>query len=371
MLLEDVVRNLPLLSAMLLYTIVAVQIWRDRVRTWTESFFVFGFFFLATYTFSDFLYFHSPSREASMLAAKLANSFLTISGVLFFLFTTVFLGRMKRKYFVLLVPSIVFIAIIWTAMVQRIDRTTWGWEVTYRNDIFTLWVAMVALFVGGAIWNLFRTYRIVKLQSASLGIRTFGIAASFTFSLAVALCTNVLFGYWDIDAMPVFSSVLLLPGLATMFIILPITWDRWTNAMRSWGSKRYVIKGAYMIYADGTLIAAKSTSSEPGVDLDIFSATLDVIQNFMRTSFPLLSGKWLKAIDHGDMRIILERGERVYLALVLTGEENDLLRREMKDVISSFESRNESRLAAWRGMAQDAVGTEAALETFFAKEALF
>ena len=151
MLLDDVLRNLPLFSAVLLYTVVAVQIWRDRVRTWTESFFVFGFFFSATYAFCDFLYFHSPNEEASMIAAKFANSFLTLSTLFFFLFTAVFLSRMKRKFFILLVPSFVFIAVIWTGMVQRIDRTSWGWEVTYRNDVFTLWVIMVSSCPSGRV----------------------------------------------------------------------------------------------------------------------------------------------------------------------------------------------------------------------------
>lgn len=371
MLFEDVVRNLPLLTAILSYSIVVAQVWRDRTRTWTETFFIFGYFFIGTYALSDFFYFHSPSEAASVFAAKVGLSALTLANTFLFLFTAVFLGRMKRRHLALLIPCLLLMVAIWTSMVRNAEDSSWGWQVNYRAEIFAIWIAYVSLTALGGIVNLLRTSKIVRAQSKSLGVRTLVIALSFAFDLLAGLSTNAAFEMLGLETMPMFSTLLLAPVIAQMLVLFPMTWQKWTNAMKNWGSRRYEIKGAYLIYMDGTLIASKSVFPKVGVDLDIFSATLDVIQNFMRTSFPYLSGKWLKAIDHGDMRIIIERGKHVYLALVLTGEENDLLRREMTDIIASFEERNESTLVSWRGMAQDASGTDDALGTFFAKEALF
>ena len=98
---------------------------------------------------------------------------------------------------------------------------------------------------------------------------------------------------------------------------------------------------------------------------------MDVIQNFMRTSFPFLSGSSLKTIEHGDLRIIVERGKLCYLTVVLQGEENDLLRRQMRDEVLAFESANERILGNWKGIQSEAVGTDAVFQRILRPAELF
>jgi hypothetical protein len=100
---------------------------------------------------------------------------------------------------------------------------------------------------------------------------------------------------------------------------------------------------------------------EEMIDADSFSATLDVIQNFMRTSFPTLRGKWLQSIRHGDYTLVMERGRYAYVTLVLGGQENDQLRRQVIHHLEGFEEKNLDVLANWRGMAKDAVGVDEVL----------
>jgi len=100
-------------------------------------------------------------------------------------------------------------------------------------------------------------------------------------------------------------------------------------------------------------------------------STLDAIQQLMRASFGRSIGGWLRGIQHGDLRIVIERGRHTYLALVLKGEESDLMRRQMKDALAYFESENREMLAHWIGRASDAHATEAALAMFFVKETPF
>ena len=368
---EEIARYLPLVTAILMYAIAAIQIFRDRFKTWTESFFVFGFFFGGTYALSDLLFFTAPTQEAALVAAKLSLSSLTLCALFFLLFMTVFLRRMKKVHLVAAVPAVLLLATVWATAVQGAHRTSWGWAATFEPWFFYFWVLYVAICVLLGVWQMRSAYGIARAMSNSLRVRTLGIMLFFVAGLAAGLGTNTYFITSRIDSVPLFSSFMALPSLATLLVVLPLTRERLVNATKSLKSKRYEIMASYLVHADGTLLASKSIITEPGVDRDIFSATLDVIQNFMRTSFPYLSGKWLKTIEHGDTRIVIERGKHTFLALVLKGEENDILRRQMKDTLATFESDNDEKLTHWRGIAQEAKGIDGILNSFFAREVFF
>ncbi len=131
--------------------------------------------------------------------------------------------------------------------------------------------------------------------------------------------------------------------------------------MRRFKARLYVVKGVYLMFNDRTLIASQSSPDIQTIDRDLFAATLDVIQNFMRTSFPILSGRSLRTIEHGELRIIIERGRFCYLACVVSGQESDLLRRQLRDELLAFEDANSRVLGRWRGLAEEALGADEAL----------
>jgi len=125
------------------------------------------------------------------------------------------------------------------------------------------------------------------------------------------------------------------------------------------------------MFNDGTLIASRVKTGGAKVDKDVFSATLDVIQNFMRTSFPILRGTSLRTIEHGQYRIVIERGRSCYLTVVLEGEENDLLRRQIRDSLLEFEAQNAAILSRWRGVTSEASGSDEILRRLFEPVKLF
>ena len=143
------------------------------------------------------------------------------------------------------------------------------------------------------------------------------------------------------------------------------------DTARRWGRGRYSIEAVYLMYADGTLIGSKFAGSQDGADSDLFLATLDTIQNFMRVSFPAAGGKWLRVLEQGDVRIVIERGALASLVLVVKGEEDEFLRRQMKETLGAYETLNRDILAKWKGVARDATGTERFLDLFFARETFF
>lgn len=110
-------------------------------------------------------------------------------------------------------------------------------------------------------------------------------------------------------------------------------------------SKRSKARAAYLILRNGSLVATVGEFGE-GLDEDLFAATLDVIQNFMRTSFPVLRGTFLRTIEHGDTRILIERGKYSYLAVLVVGPEEESLRVRMRRELDAFESHNQPVLAS-------------------------
>jgi len=163
----------------------------------------------------------------------------------------------------------------------------------------------------------------------------------------------------------------VLPVSAMMPLIFPETWDRWLKALRSYEGRRYEVMAVNLMREDGTLIGSKSLFSTKSFDIEKLSRTLAVIQSYVKTSFPASSGDSLRTIDHGDTRILIEKGNFSFIALVLKGKENEFLRRQMRDALASFESW--SGQGAPGGVSADGSkkGAIKALDMFFAKESLF
>jgi len=371
MLLEELIKNLPLLSASAMYAIVAIQMLRDRFRTWTESFFLAGFFLGGTYALTDLMFFTAQTYEAAFFAAKMSLGALSLCVLFFYLFTAVFLKRMKRELLFTALPTAMALVIVWGGMLTGVRHTNWGWVAVYDSSLFLTWILYVVVYILLGIWNMQRCRKVAEEMSATVGSRTKAIEMAFMASLFLGLGTNGYFALAGLDAVPLFSTFVMIPGLATLAVVVPLTREKVANAAKQWKSSRYEVTSTYLVHADGTLINHKSSLPEMNVDRDIFTATLDVIQNFMKTSFPYLSGKWLRSIDHGDTKILLERGKFTFLVVVIKGEDNDILRRQMKDLLSTFEAKNSEKLMHWRGISQDAQGTDQVMNAFFAREVLF
>ncbi len=118
------------------------------------------------------------------------------------------------------------------------------------------------------------------------------------------------------------------------------------------------VRAAFLTNRAGLLLVSRIAPDESMVDQDLFGATLDVIQNFMRTSFPALHGRWLKSIRSGDRTLVLEPGDRSLLTVLVRGEETEGLHERMRDAIREFEARNREQLDG-RVVEPDAlIGTE-------------
>lgn len=122
------------------------------------------------------------------------------------------------------------------------------------------------------------------------------------------------------------------------------------------------VRAAFLTNRAGLLLASRVVPGERTVDEDLFGATLDVIQNFMRVSFPGPRGGSLKAIRQGDRTLVLEPGEEAFLAVLVRGEETEDLRRAMRAALRDFERENRGRFEEAVVDAEDFSGRDELLD---------
>lgn len=367
-----VLTQLPLGTFVVWASIGIFQLYRRRTRTLTEVAFVIGSFGWAGYALSDWLFFGAAGEVGALLLARISFSFVTIAAFLLFLFTKLFLTRPHRIDAVLALPFVGALGLVWGGLVLGVEGGfPWGWTAVLHSELFLVWLAYVIIFASAGIWYTYRTYLVVRRTSQFLGRGMLGILNSYLAALVLGFGTNAVYHMAGLDLMPMFSTTLILPGIVSLYVLVPVNRDQISSVMRKWKSTRYNVMGVYLIYENGTLIASRTNFEDTTVDDDIFGATLDAIQTFMRTSFPALLGKSLRRIEHGDVKILVERGRYCYLATIIEGEDTDTLWITMKESVERFEQSNEPVLPDWSGLLQELEDVEATLDDLFAGKAVF
>ena len=365
----DLLKYLPLASAAVWFVLAAFQVYRDRVHTWTETFFLFACVFAGLYATSDWLFFTASDQGFATVAALFSFSNVIAASLFLFLFTLVYIDRMRRVYWSFALVTGGILILTWTGALTGVKRGQGLWLPQFNIPVFLVILAVISAFSIGGIVNLYRLHKIVRQASLQLARRTRGFLLVFALVIIFGLGTNGLLGALGNDQIPPpFSTLLLIVAGATVFTLYPGGRQRVSDVIRRFQARRYTIKAVFITYEDGTLVGARARPGETAIDQDLFGATLDVIQNFMRTSFPILRGKSLSAITHGDYTLVVERARWSYLTVVLEGEETDQLRRQMRDLLLDFEQRNRQALASWQGIPSDAKGTEDLLFEFFREE---
>ncbi|OGS47035.1 MAG: hypothetical protein A3K66_01355 [Euryarchaeota archaeon RBG_16_67_27] len=393
-------------TAITWFALVIYQVARDRYRTWTEVFFLGAAFFAGLYALSDLLFFNAVDLRWAETAALASFTALTLSALFFMLFGVVFYTRMRRTLFLAAGPGLVLLPYVWLNLVVGFESLEPAGGPPYVGEwddtAYLLWAAFVLLYavVGAVAFFLtyrevaattpklrgrmrglmiafvlmvavvgavafFLTYREVAATTPKLRGRMRGLMIAFVLMVALGSSTNLIRGIVGYRILPLFSTAMILPAAVAFLALSPMSKERLSVAVRKWKARHYDIKAAILIFEDGTLIDSKVRAGERMIDQDLFSGTLDVIQNFMRTSIPLLRGKWLRSISQGDYTLVIERVRRATLTLVLSGQETDQLRRQMRDLLLRWEDENRRVLDHWNGLPEEAVGTDALLAQFF------
>ena len=96
-------------------------------------------------------------------------------------------------------------------------------------------------------------------------------------------------------------------------------------------------------------MAHQTRRIKPGMDDDILASMFVAIQMFVKDSFKDESSTHLNRLDFGKKKILVEKGESFYLAVVLHSKRTGSVPKRMQSVIEDIQVNFGPTLKAWDG----------------------
>ncbi|GAG68867.1 unnamed protein product, partial [marine sediment metagenome] len=141
--------------------------------------------------------------------------------------------------------------------------------------------------------------------------------------------------------------------------------DLWKPEFR-YSFERVEKQGLYIIYADGRGVYSypfqKSIEQDPGLVSGMFSAITAFIKEMTKST------EVLKKIDHGDITILLEYGNRIFGALFVKGTQTSEVRSPLKEFVNKFEEKYSDILNNWSGTLQHFKGDDQLVNDIFKED---
>ncbi len=134
----------------------------------------------------------------------------------------------------------------------------------------------------------------------------------------------------------------LVLGLLAALVVVAVLLLFLRNAM-------VPVDEVFIIYNDGRLMAHQTRRLKPGMDDEILSSMLVAIQGFVKDSFKDESSTHLQRLDFGEKKILVERGDSFYLAVVLHSQRAGNVPQRMQAVIEDIHREYGQALLGWDG----------------------
>ncbi|MFQ5985960.1 MAG: hypothetical protein ACE5KQ_01200 [Thermoplasmata archaeon] len=110
-----------------------------------------------------------------------------------------------------------------------------------------------------------------------------------------------------------------------------------------------ILYGCLMGYG-GKVIASHNLGGSLEEDADRFSNAVTSVLDFVERTYPSSQPEPFEVLDHGAVRVLVEKGRYCMLILIIEGKEDEALREGIREILERFEARNGA------GLAQDALG---------------
>jgi hypothetical protein len=110
-----------------------------------------------------------------------------------------------------------------------------------------------------------------------------------------------------------------------------------------------MIEDVFLMYRDGRLITHNTRRLRPDVDGDILSGMLTAVTAFVKESFRDADTEELNELRYGKTKILIERGQFVCLAVVVSGVASMKMREKMKETVASIGQTYADVLENWDG----------------------
>jgi len=110
-----------------------------------------------------------------------------------------------------------------------------------------------------------------------------------------------------------------------------------------------MIEDVFLMYRDGRLIAHNTRRLRPDVDGDILSGMLTAVTAFVKESFREEDTEELNELRYGKTKILIERGNYICLAVVVSGVASPKMREKMKESVQYIGQTYADVLENWDG----------------------
>ncbi len=108
----------------------------------------------------------------------------------------------------------------------------------------------------------------------------------------------------------------------------------------------------FAIDRTGVLIAQATPTGEE-IDPDIFAGMFSAVQDFISDSFSNSKAKGLGRLDYGDMKILIEHGEHLFLTGILKGKEHPDMKGALRRTLEIIEKESGEMLDGWEGKMEE------------------
>jgi hypothetical protein len=114
--------------------------------------------------------------------------------------------------------------------------------------------------------------------------------------------------------------------------------------------RTFVVEEVYVVYNDGRLMCHQARAERTSVDTDLFGGMFTAIQQFIHDSMGGADGgTQVGRLDYGENHILVERGKYIFLSAIIFGEEHEVLRDAMRDVLNRIEGAYAGVIEKWSG----------------------
>ncbi len=108
------------------------------------------------------------------------------------------------------------------------------------------------------------------------------------------------------------------------------------------------------------ILVGQAAPEDEGLDGDIFAGMLSAVQDFVRDSFDRSTENknTLGRLEYGNMKIIIEHGDHLFLTAVFTGSEHENMKSMVRNSLDRIESKYGHILENWSGSTEDIKGIQ-------------
>lgn len=110
-----------------------------------------------------------------------------------------------------------------------------------------------------------------------------------------------------------------------------------------------MVEDVFLMYKDGRLISHNTRRLRPNVDGDILSGMLTAVTAFVKDSFRDPEAEDLNELKYGKTKILIERGDYLCVAVVVSGVTSAKMTEMMRETIKSMEEKYGETLEKWDG----------------------